>query len=176
MSSLSDVVAGSKGSLPTCARCGTTDVVRDAFGRWCQESGQWVLLDVYDSTYCRVCEESTEFVWIATTEADKNQIRFLNDQFRRYARGQGSVMITNGVTAEGEAFMLKVAEAVKTFDQFTADNDPHGEHDFGAIEVNNQKIFWKFDYYDKALTNGSPDPTDEQITHRVLTIMLANEY
>nr|WP_236000531.1 DUF3768 domain-containing protein [Bradyrhizobium uaiense] len=27
-------------------------------------------------------------------------------------------------------------EAVRRFDSFTRDNDPHGEHDFGAIDGN----------------------------------------
>jgi hypothetical protein len=31
--------------------------------------------------------------------------------------------------------------------QSPEDNDPHGEHDFGAFEHEGQRIFWKIDYY-----------------------------
>jgi Protein of unknown function (DUF3768) len=38
------------------------------------------------------------------------------------------------------------------------------------------RLFWKFDYYDKIVTHGSKDPTDPEITTRVLTIMKTEEY
>jgi hypothetical protein len=57
-----------------------------------------------------------------------------------------------------------------------AHNDPYGEHDFGALTVEDRKIFFKIDYYDRALAGGSPDPADPRVTTRVLTIMLAEEY
>jgi hypothetical protein len=59
---------------------------------------------------------------------------------------------------------------------FTNDNDPYGEHDFGAFDVDGARLFWKIDYYDRSLSGGSPDPTDPAVTCRVLTIMLAWEY
>ena len=66
-------------------------------------------------------------------------------------------------------------DEVRTFDAFTADNDPHGEHDFGSFEVDGRKIFWKLDYYDAAMRLGSEDPADPAKTTRVsLTIMLAS--
>lgn len=62
------------------------------------------------------------------------------------------------------------------FNDFTEDNDPHGEHDFGAIEVGQEKLFWKIDYYDKVKQYHSPDAGDPVVTERVLTLMLASEY
>ena len=40
------------------------------------------------------------------------------------------------------------------------DNDPYAEHDFGAIKLNGNTFFWKFDYYDLDLQMHSPDPSD----------------
>ena len=50
---------------------------------------------------------------------------------------------------------------------FTDDNDPHGEHDFGAIDEGGVRCFWKIEYYDRATEMGSPDPTDPAVTTRV---------
>lgn len=65
---------------------------------------------------------------------------------------------------------------VKTFNNFTEDNDLYGEHDFGKIEYNGHAVFFKFDYYDKSLQKGSPDPSDPNVTERVMTILLSSEY
>jgi hypothetical protein len=62
------------------------------------------------------------------------------------------------------------------FDAFIEDNDPHGEHDFGAFDHAGHRIFWKIDYYDQAIEFGSEDPADPDKTMRALTIMLAEEY
>jgi hypothetical protein len=37
-------------------------------------------------------------------------------------------------------------------------------------------IFWKFDYYDLDLQMASLDPANPDITARILTIMLEDEY
>ena len=72
----------------------------------------------------------------------------------------------------------RIAEAVRRYDFSAAgmDNDPYGEHDFGAIEVGGRKYFWKIDYYDPTFSWHSEDPTDPDKTRRVLTIMRADEY
>lgn len=108
--------------------------------------------------------------------ARKGRIRELNNLFREHGIGNGSIMITCGVQALGEEAVVAVMAAVHHFTAFTPDNDPYQEHDFGAIEVLGENVFFKIDYYDLSLEAGSPDPTDEAVTHRVLTIMLANEY
>ncbi|WCP13572.1 hypothetical protein sphantq_02001 [Sphingobium sp. AntQ-1] len=108
-------------------------------------------------------------------EARVARIRVLNDELRGFRRG-GYVTITSGVQALGQAELQAVLLRVAAFDAFDQGNDPHGEHDFGALEHEGQRIFWKIDYYDKALEHGSPDPADPNVTGRVLTIMLASEY
>jgi Protein of unknown function (DUF3768) len=70
----------------------------------------------------------------------------------------------------------RAIELTRTFDDFTPDNDPHNEHDFGSFEIDDMKLIFKHDYYDKSMLYGSEDPGDPQKTTRVLTIMLADEY
>jgi hypothetical protein len=103
------------------------------------------------------------------------QIARLNDAFRKTLMG-GQVMLTAGVQALSELEHYEVFKAVQTFNDFSPDNDPYGEHDFGAFTVSGKKFFWKIDYYDPTLTFGSEDPADPAKTKRVMTIMLAEEY
>ena len=103
------------------------------------------------------------------------RIRELNDALRRTFLG-GQVMLTSGVDALPPDVKAKVLQAVRSFDAFDNGNDPHKEHDFGAFEIDDQKFFWKIDYYKRDLRGGSEDPADPNVTTRVLTIMLAWEY
>ena len=103
------------------------------------------------------------------------KIRELNDAFRSTMAG-GRVMLTAGVDALSNVHKTLLIERVRTFDSFSADNDPHGEHDFGSIGFLGRKFFWKIDYYDAEMQYGSEDPADPAKTTRVLTIMLAEEY
>lgn len=102
-------------------------------------------------------------------------VRALNDAFRRSFAG-GQVVETPGVVELPEADRIALLLAVRRFSTFDADNDPHGEHDFGAVEVGGKRFFWKIDAYDRALLGGSPNPADPAVTTRVLTIMRADEY
>lgn len=103
------------------------------------------------------------------------KIRELNDQFRRLPK---AVVVTAGIDAlGGEAVAEIIYGRVATFNDFTPDNDPYGEHDFGAFDYQGKKIFWKIDYYaDDSLTYGSENPASAAATTRVLTVMLASEY
>jgi hypothetical protein len=85
-------------------------------------------------------------------------------------------MMTCGVNALDDADRMALLSAVRAFDAFTPDNDPHGEHDFGSIDIKGSKFFWKLDYYDLQCSGGSPDPADPTVTTRVLTVMRAEEY
>ena len=104
------------------------------------------------------------------------RIRDLNDRFRRYRQGNGRLFVTAGIKANGPVFVAESIAAVRAFEDFSPDNDPHGEHDFGSLTVSDERVFWKFDYFDPTLKAGSEDPADETKTCRVLTIMLASEY
>ena len=111
----------------------------------------------------------------ATTESKTDRIRELNDTFRRTFVG-GAVMITAGVEAMPLEQRRSLLQKVRSFDAFSEDNDPHAEHDFGAVDEGVERYFWKIDYYDRSMEHGSPDPADPAVTTRVLTIMRADEY
>jgi hypothetical protein len=106
------------------------------------------------------------------------KIRALNDAFRERGEGNGRVYLTAGIY--GFPLLeqrMEILRRVQSFAAFTPANDPFGEHDFGSFEYAGKKILWKIDYYDRQLDRlGSPDPADESVTTRVLTISLAEEY
>ncbi|HTV27699.1 MAG TPA: DUF3768 domain-containing protein [Xanthobacteraceae bacterium] len=104
-----------------------------------------------------------------------DRIRLLNDNFRSTFVG-GRVLTTAGVAELPVDLKARLFLAVQSFNNFTSDNDPHGEHDFGEIELGGETYFWKIDYYDADCRFGSEEPSDPQQTTRVLTIMRADEY
>ncbi|MGH0276935.1 DUF3768 domain-containing protein [Sinorhizobium meliloti] len=103
------------------------------------------------------------------------RIRELNDELRT-TFGTGRVMLTSGVQALDEGKRAELLRAVQHFNDFTAANDPYGEHDFGRVVVGCQGYFFKIDYYDNDLQYQSPDPAHAAVTTRVLTIMREDEY
>lgn len=86
------------------------------------------------------------------------------------------VVLSQGLMSLEEHDLQEVISLVRSFTDFTKDNDPYGEHDFGMVEYQGEKYFWKFDYYDRTETYGSPDPSDTSQTTRVLTVFLSEEY
>jgi hypothetical protein len=110
-----------------------------------------------------------------TAKSNTDRIRELNDAFRRTFVG-GAVMITAGIEAMPLDQRRALLQKVRSFEAFGEDNDPHGEHDFGAVDEAGERYFWKLDYYDRTMEAGSPDPADPSVTTRVLTIMRADEY
>lgn len=107
-----------------------------------------------------------------------------NDQFRKkfmipqfgVPEIQGRYLMTNGIVKLGPFAQIEIASKVREFNDFSEDNDPYKEHDFGSIRYNDNKIFWKIDYYDESYKYGSEAPADSKLTRRVLTAMLASEY
>ena len=109
------------------------------------------------------------------TPSQTARIRELNDLLRTTWL-TGKIYMTAGIRALPLPVQSRIAEQVQSFDAFSPENDPHGEHDFGAFSVENRKVFWKIDYYAPDMMHGSDDPSDTSKTKRVLTIMLAEEY
>ncbi len=112
-----------------------------------------------------------------TDKPTRERIRDLHDAFRKTLDpALGKMMLTAGVNELPSDVRAMAIRTVATFDAFSGDNDPHGEHDFGAFDIAGTKFFFKIDYYDSALEFGSDDPADPAKTKRVLTLMLAEEY
>jgi Protein of unknown function (DUF3768) len=105
----------------------------------------------------------------------RERIRQLNDETRHFLP-DGVLCVTAGISALHADDKAAILARVRTFDDFTADNDRYGEHDFGGFDHNGETIFWKIDYYDQSLEGGSDEPWNVAKTRRVLTVMLASEY
>ena len=103
------------------------------------------------------------------------RIRALNDDLRQHLSA-GIAVMTPGIAALGPEAVDRIIKTIAAFDDFCHANDPHQEHDFGSFDADGHTIFFKIDYFDKDLRYHSPDPGDPDVTKRVITIMLAEEY
>ena len=68
---------------------------------------------------------------------------------------------------------VQILAKVRDSAAFTGDNDLHGEHDFGSLEVDRvDRVFWKIDYYaDNQMQGGSEHSDDPAGSFRVLTVV-----
>jgi hypothetical protein len=108
-------------------------------------------------------------------DAKTARTRALNDELRQNFAA-GIAVMTPGVAALGAEAVERIVKTIAVFDDFCHANDPHEEHDFGAFAVDGHTIMFKIDYYDRGMSMHSPDPADPDVTQRVITIMLAEEY
>jgi hypothetical protein len=105
----------------------------------------------------------------------QERIRELNDEARRHLT-DGEVVFTRGITSLPEEDQAAIFELVCHYDDFSFEDDPFEEHDFGSFEYKGHDIEWKIDCYELGADPvGSPDPSDPTVTRRVLTVMLAGE-
>ena len=102
-----------------------------------------------------------------------------NDAFRKAILTNpqhegGKVVLTSGIAGLDTEELAEVLTLVKNFSDFSVDNNPHGENDFGSVTVDGEKVFWKIDYFlDAQLEQGTEDTLN---AYRILTIMFASEY
>ena len=80
------------------------------------------------------------------------------------------LVITDEVAALSEIKLALLLEKVRTFNSFTDDNNPYGENDFGAVSIEDEKFFFKFDYYYEQLKYYKPG------ARHVLTILHSSEW
>jgi hypothetical protein len=105
------------------------------------------------------------------------KIRELNDRLRKtMPRAQDVVLIVGSLKDEPPALQMLAYNHTRAFTGFTEDNDPYGEHDCASFEVEGKRFLFKIDYYDHNLQFHSPDPSDPDLTRRVLSIMYASDY
>jgi hypothetical protein len=110
------------------------------------------------------------------SHAKRTKFANLNDLARTAMGVLSRVIQTGGINALDPRLQSRIRERVETFEAWTPDNDPYGEHDFGAFEIDDVRVFWKIDYFDPTYERHSDDASDPAKTRRVLTIMLAGEY
>ena len=72
------------------------------------------------------------------------KIAALNDHFRCTFLG-GRVHLTPGVLDLDDMTRAYIINQVMSFDAVTSENDPHGEHDFGAVPISGGIVYWKID-------------------------------
>lgn len=109
-----------------------------------------------------------------------------NDAFRRLAclgippdrPIRGRMHVTRALIEAGEGFLAEAVKAAGAFDSFGPENDPEGWHDFGAVTIRGETVFWKLDLYeaDSDFSYGAETPDNPATTMRVLTIMLASDW
>ncbi len=107
--------------------------------------------------------------------SDTYRIRMLNDQLRQRLTG-GSAFVSSGIAALGAETVNRLVQVLTTFSDFSQENDPYGEHDFGTFDFEGKPVLFKIDYYDRDRQYHSPNPADPTATERVIMIMLAEEY
>ena len=129
---------------------------------------------------------------VAKAREQTARIARLNDIARQAMGVACTAVATVGFRSLSASDQSCVRELIETYDAFDEDNDPHGERDFGCVyqlgdgrwtterprshEDERERVFWKFDYYDRDLQFGSEDAANPAVTRRVLTIMLSDEY
>ena len=117
---------------------------------------------------------------------DPSVIAAQNDAFRKLVclgvppaqSIQGRMHVTSSLMEAGDGFMAEAVKATGEFAAFEPENDPEGWHDFGAVEIRGETVFWKLDLYeaDSDFRYGADTPDNPSTTMRVLTIMLARDW
>ena len=117
---------------------------------------------------------------------DPTVIAAQNDAFRKLAclgvppaqPIQGRMHVTRSLMEAGDCFMAEAVKAAGEFATFEPENAPEGWHDFGAVEIRGETVFWKIDLYeaDSDFRYGAETPDNPATTMRVLTIMLARDW
>ncbi|MFQ6550265.1 DUF3768 domain-containing protein [Aestuariibius sp. 2305UL40-4] len=120
------------------------------------------------------------------SQPDPTIVAAQNDAFRRLAclgvapdqPIPGRLHVTRSLLDAGESVVTEAVQAVGTFETFEPENDPAGWHDFGAVTIRGERVFWKIDLYEASsdFRYGAETPENPETTMRVLTIMMAHDW
>jgi hypothetical protein len=107
---------------------------------------------------------------LAFPEVSSVAVRQFNDQCRKTFSACTILVapIVEGLPDDEKATLI---EAVRTFEQFNDEDDPHHEHQFDRIELFGKSWCWLFLYYDDMLRLCSKCPPAAKKTDRILLIM-----
>jgi hypothetical protein len=50
-------------AAPRCRTCGSDEVLRDAWARWDQVIGDWVVTALFDHAWCEACDAETKITY-----------------------------------------------------------------------------------------------------------------
>ena len=112
----------------------------------------------------------------STEKITAEKIAELNDRLRAGDYSVGIWNTTPSIRALDSIEQQELFRMIRTFDNFESGNDSYGERDFGSVDLDEERYFFKIDYFDKKLRNASEDPSNTEITTRVMTIMHSSEY
>ena len=110
---------------------------------------------------------------IANSTNKSVKIRALNDKFRKTMKGTDVYLSLEVASSVGDAALKHLLTSIRTYSNFIQKYDPNGDHSAGTVEVGRHRVEWSIDYWDKAEENDSPDPANEALTTRIMTITRA---
>ena len=105
----------------------------------------------------------TNTAYAQTDRPDPAAIAAQNDAFRKLAclgippaqPVPGRMHVTRSLMEAGDGLMAEAVKATGAFDRFEPENDPEGWHDFGAVEIRGETVFWKIENGGAKLGHGS---------------------
>ena len=71
------------------------------------------------------------------------RFRYHSHRQRQRTNGKRELHRQRGFSPEADDAQAAIIERVRSFEEFDADNDPYGEHDFGSFDHDGRTIFWK---------------------------------
>lgn len=101
------------------------------------------------------------------------ELAALNDDLRKKipnVQQPHLFLITDGVMSLPPEKLSSLIEMVRSFDSFSAEIDPRGEHDLAVVVLDQVKYYAKFDYFDEQLKYYKPGG------RHVLTLLRADEW